>query len=110
MKLLAVVLEAIFVAAKLAGVINWSWWLVLAPIWVYIGLVVVLLIFLIILSIVLTWLGKGWRMPEIIYLVRCDEEDFIQAYDLREDAERACEDYQASSAYRYYVDECEFFD
>lgn len=49
-------------------------------------------------------------MPEIIYLVRCDEEDFIQAYDLREDAEQACEDYQASSAYRYYVDECEFFD
>lgn len=41
MKLLAVVLEAIFVAAKLAGVINWSWWLVLAPIWVYIGLEVV---------------------------------------------------------------------
>jgi hypothetical protein len=28
------VLTLIFVAAKLFGYINWSWWLVLSPIWI----------------------------------------------------------------------------
>lgn len=27
-------LTLLFVACKLFGVINWSWWLVLAPIWI----------------------------------------------------------------------------
>ena len=28
------ILTIIFVIAKLLGIINWSWWLVFAPIWV----------------------------------------------------------------------------
>lgn len=39
MKWLAMVLTAIFIGAKLAHFINWSWWLVLAPAWIYAGLI-----------------------------------------------------------------------
>lgn len=31
MKWLMIILTAMFVAAKLAGVVNWSWWLVFLP-------------------------------------------------------------------------------
>lgn len=34
-------LGIIFVAAKLWGVINWSWWLVLAPFWAPTALVII---------------------------------------------------------------------
>lgn len=30
----------VFVVLKLTGVIDWSWWLVLSPIWVVLGLLV----------------------------------------------------------------------
>jgi membrane protein YdbS with pleckstrin-like domain len=43
----------IFLILKVAGVISWSWWLVFAPLLVYAGLVVaILLIVLIVLGIV----------------------------------------------------------
>lgn len=45
MKLLAIVLTAIFTAAKLMNIISWSWWLVLLPALIYIGFI--LLIFLV---------------------------------------------------------------
>ncbi len=42
----------IFLILKVAGVISWSWWLVFAPLLVYAGLTVaILLIVLIILAI-----------------------------------------------------------
>lgn len=44
------IILAVFVALKFAGVINWSWWLVLVPLWIELGLI--LLIILIILIIV----------------------------------------------------------
>ena len=39
-------LTILFVALKLTGVIAWSWWWVLAPIWVPLAIVVVLLLIL----------------------------------------------------------------
>lgn len=34
------VLQIIFIVLKLVGVINWSWLLVLIPVWVVIGLLI----------------------------------------------------------------------
>lgn len=43
------VLQIVFIVLKLCKVINWSWWWVLAPTWIYAGLVVlILLVFLLI--------------------------------------------------------------
>lgn len=41
------VLQIIFIVLKLVGVINWSWWLVLIPLWIdivcfIIGIIIVL--------------------------------------------------------------------
>lgn len=43
------IILAILVALKIAGVIDWSWWIVLMPLWVEIGLValVVLIIYVV---------------------------------------------------------------
>lgn len=40
-------LTIVFIVLKLVGVINWSWWWVLSPIWI--SWAIVLIIFLIIL-------------------------------------------------------------
>lgn len=37
-------LTLVFIVLKLIGVINWSWWWVLAPLWIPIGIVLVLVI------------------------------------------------------------------
>ena len=37
-------LTLMFVAAKLLGLINWSWWLVFAPVWVSIIVVLIILV------------------------------------------------------------------
>lgn len=46
-------LALVFIVLKLTGVINWSWWLVLAPLWVPIALVLGILI------IALIFIGLG---------------------------------------------------
>ena len=38
------VLLVIFIVLKLVGVINWSWWWVLAPLWIELIIIVILLI------------------------------------------------------------------
>ena len=38
------VILVVFIILKLVGVINWSWWWVLAPLWIELILMVVLLI------------------------------------------------------------------
>lgn len=38
MQWLAIILTALFVAAKLVGLITWSWWLVFLPVLIYTGL------------------------------------------------------------------------
>jgi hypothetical protein len=47
-----------FVVLKLIGVINWSWWWVISPIWI--GLLVVIVIFAITIPIYLLGDKKGW--------------------------------------------------
>lgn len=42
-------LQIAFIVLKLCGVIDWSWWVVLIPIWVDIGVVAVVLILALIL-------------------------------------------------------------
>ena len=43
-------LTVAFVVLKLTGVINWSWWWVLAPIWISLALVVVFIALLVVLT------------------------------------------------------------
>lgn len=40
------ILTIIFVVLKFVGVITWSWWLVLSPLWVALGLYVVIVGFM----------------------------------------------------------------
>lgn len=49
------VLQIVFIVLKLCGVIKWSWWLVLMPIWISLGIGVILFIILVIYGI---WLKK----------------------------------------------------
>ena len=44
------VLTLIFIVLKLVGVISWSWWLVLMPLWIELGVIVVLLIILFVVT------------------------------------------------------------
>lgn len=37
-------LQVAFIVLKLCGVINWSWWWVLAPSWIMVAIVVILLL------------------------------------------------------------------
>lgn len=45
---IADVLTIVFVVLKLVGVINWSWWWVLSPVWISIVLVLILWIVILI--------------------------------------------------------------
>lgn len=37
-------LTILFIALKLTGVIKWSWWWVLSPIWIPLGLILLIII------------------------------------------------------------------
>lgn len=52
MQWLAIILTAIFTAAKLAGMITWSWWLVFLPTLVWVGF----LLFVFVVAIVVQML------------------------------------------------------
>ena len=41
-------LQILFIALKLCGVINWSWWWVLAPTWISTGLVIAVIVVIVI--------------------------------------------------------------
>ena len=41
---LAVMLTVVFVTLKLCNVINWSWWWVISPFWIYIAVCLLLII------------------------------------------------------------------
>ncbi len=45
---LGTVIFVVFLILKLTGLINWSWWWVTAPIWIPVGIVLILLTTLII--------------------------------------------------------------
>ena len=38
------ILQIIFIVLKCAGLVDWSWWLVLTPLWINLGLIVILII------------------------------------------------------------------
>lgn len=40
------VVQIVFIILKLVGVITWSWWLVLIPLWVSIALILISLLFI----------------------------------------------------------------
>lgn len=45
-------LALLFIALKLIGYINWSWWMVLAPIWGPVAAIVVLGFLIVVLALV----------------------------------------------------------
>ena len=47
-------LTVAFIVLKLCNVITWSWWLVLAPLWIPISLVAIILLILILIYICLS--------------------------------------------------------
>lgn len=53
------VLLAVFIALKLAKVINWSWWIVLIPLWIELAILFIVIIVLIVIS----WCNRNnrWR-------------------------------------------------
>lgn len=34
-------LTVLFVGLKLSGIINWSWWWILSPLWISVGFVII---------------------------------------------------------------------
>ena len=45
-------LQVVFIALKVAKVIDWSWWLVFIPTWIDIGIFLIIVIVAIILTII----------------------------------------------------------
>lgn len=39
-------LQVVFITLKVAKVIDWSWWLVFLPIWIELGIIILLIIIL----------------------------------------------------------------
>ncbi len=52
------VLLVVFVVLKLTGLIDWSWWWVLSPIWISLAVTVVALLCLALLAVARDW---GYR-------------------------------------------------
>lgn len=46
------VVEIVFIILKLLGIINWSWWIVLIPLWIDLG-ITLLVILVIIVTIII---------------------------------------------------------
>lgn len=53
-----IALGLIFITLKLIGIINWSWWLILLPIY---GPVALLLLFLTFIGLIILWNVKQWK-------------------------------------------------
>jgi len=45
-------LTIVFITLKLCGVINWSWWWVLAPIWITVGILLAIVAFCFVMAAV----------------------------------------------------------
>jgi len=46
------VLTILFIGLKLGGVIGWSWWWVLSPLWIGIILVMIILVIMFLISLI----------------------------------------------------------
>ena len=42
------VVEIVFIILKLLGIINWSWWIVLIPLWIDLGITLLVILFIIV--------------------------------------------------------------
>lgn len=61
---LGTILFIVFLILKLTGSIDWSWWWVTSPLWIPVGLIIVLCIFCMILvgpAVFFTKLGDSLR-------------------------------------------------
>ena len=47
------VVEIVFIILKLLGVINWSWWIVLIPLWIDLGVTLLAIFIIIIVAIIM---------------------------------------------------------
>ena len=47
------VVEIVFIILKLLGVINWSWWIVLIPLWIDLGITLLAILIIIIVAIIM---------------------------------------------------------
>lgn len=56
---LAGALAAVLSVLKLAGVIGWPWWAVLAPFWAVLGLTIAAAVGIALFALVVCALGKG---------------------------------------------------
>jgi hypothetical protein len=54
-------LTIVFVVLKLLGKITWSWWWVISPIWIPVGLVLVLVAFIGIAAVIVAVIEKGMK-------------------------------------------------
>ena len=61
---LASVLTIIFIVLKLVGVINWSWWWVLSPLWINAILVVVIFVIIFVVYLIADERWKKGRHGE----------------------------------------------
>lgn len=48
-----------FLVLKLTNTIDWSWWWITAPLWIPVGLVIVVVLFLLVLAFIGLALGGG---------------------------------------------------
>jgi len=55
---IASILTIVFVVLKLTNNISWSWWWVLSPLWIPLGLIAVLFVIIFIFLFVKTLLGR----------------------------------------------------
>lgn len=47
------VVEIVFIILKLLGIINWSWWIVLIPLWIELGITLLIILVIIIVAIIM---------------------------------------------------------
>ena len=47
------VVEIVFIILKLLGIINWSWWIVLIPLWIDLGVSLLIILIIIIVAIIM---------------------------------------------------------
>lgn len=53
------VLTIVFVVLKLVGVIDWSWWWVLSPVWIPIALWIAIIGVFYLVALIVTFFTKG---------------------------------------------------
>ena len=52
-----------FIVLKLCGVINWSWWWVLSPIWIPLAIILIILLGTLIVCGIIKWFSQNSRAP-----------------------------------------------